>query len=85
VSTSLVDFISGGGGIPADSDDFLKVGVPVIAFVGAPFYLYDDADTMDMVATQELNRVVRAFVSVVKRVSALPSANFKRLPDKADF
>jgi hypothetical protein len=57
----------------------------VIAFVGAPLYLYDEADTMDKVAKQELNRVARAFVRVVERVSALPSANFTRMPDKADF
>jgi Peptidase family M28 len=85
VSTSMVGLITGGDGIPADSSGFLEVGVPVIAFVGAPLYLYDEADTLDKVAKQELNRVARAFVHVVQGVSALPSANFKRLPDKAAF
>jgi hypothetical protein len=83
-SISLVSLVTGGG-VPADSDDFLKVGVPVIAFVGAPLYLYDDADTLDKVAKQELNRVARAFAHVVQGVSALPSANFTRLKDTADF
>lgn len=81
VSTSLVDMVADGT-IPADSDDFWKVGLPVIAFVGAPLYLYDEADTLDKVAKQDLNRVARAFAHVVEQVSALPSANFKRLPDK---
>lgn len=81
VSTSLVDLVAGGT-LPADSDDFWKVGLPVIAYVGAPLYLYDEADTPDKVARHDLNRVARAFASVVEQISALPSANFKRLPDK---
>jgi len=82
VSTSLVEWVVGGG-IPADPDDFFRAGLPVIALVGGPLYLYDDADTLDKVAKQNLNRVARAFVQVVEQVSALPSANFKRLPDKS--
>jgi hypothetical protein len=82
VSTSLVEWVVGGG-IPADSDDFFRAGLPVIALVGAPLYLYDEADTLDKVARQHLNRVARAFVQVVEQVSALPSANFKRLQDKS--
>ena len=85
VSTSILQFVGGGKGIPADSSDFLRVGVPVIAFVGAPLYLYDEADTLDKVARQELGKVARAFVQVVERVGALPSDAFERLPDTADF
>ena len=54
--------------LPADSSDFLKVGVPVIAFVGAPLYLYDEADTLDKVAKQDLNKVARAFAHMVERI-----------------
>lgn len=85
VSTSLLQFVSGAKGLPADSSDFLRVGVPVIAFVGAPLYLYDEADTIDKVAKQDLNKVARAFAHIVERIGALPSGNFKRLPDTADF
>lgn len=85
VSTALTELVNGEPGIPADSSDFLSVGVPVMAFVGAPLYLYDDIDTPDKVAKDELGRVARAFVDVVNQVSRLPSSHFKRLPDKADF
>jgi hypothetical protein len=82
VSTSLASLVTGGT-LPADSDDFWNAGLPLIAFVGAPLYLYDEADTLDKVARQDLNRVARAFATVVQQVSALPSANFKRLPVNA--
>ncbi|HET6788695.1 MAG TPA: hypothetical protein VFH49_12070, partial [Aquabacterium sp.] len=85
VSTALTELVNGQPGIPADSSDFLTVGVPVMAFVGAPLYLYDDIDTPDKVARDELGRVAKAFVDVVNQVSRLPSSHFKRLPDKADF
>lgn len=84
VSTSLTQLVGGEPGLPADSSDFIRAGVPVIALVGAPLYLYDDMDTPDKVAKDELGRVARTFVDVVKKVSQLPSANFKRLPDNLD-
>lgn len=83
VSTSLASLVTGGT-LPADSDDFWNAGLPIIAYVGAPLYLYDEADTLDKVARQDLNRVARAFANVVEQVSALPSANFKRLPVKTE-
>lgn len=85
MSTGILQFVGGGKGIPADSSDFLRVGVPVIAFVGAPLYLYDEADTLDKVARQDMGKVARAFVQMVERVGALPSDAFVRLPDTADF
>lgn len=84
VSTGLTQLVGGEPGLPADSSDFLRAGVPVIALVGAPLYLYDDIDTPDKVAKDELGRVARTFVDVVHKVSALPSANFKRLPYRLD-
>ncbi|RZK99478.1 MAG: M28 family peptidase [Rubrivivax sp.] len=84
VSTALTQLVGGEPGLPADSSDFLRAGVPVIALVGAPLYLYDDIDTPDKVAKDELGRVAQAFVDVVRKVSQLPSAHFKRLPYKLD-
>ena len=84
VSTALIQLVNGEPGLPADSSDFLRAGVPVIALVGAPLYLYDDIDTPDKVARDELSRVAQTFVDVVRKVSQLPSANFKRLPYKLD-
>lgn len=55
-----------------------------MALVAAPLYLYDEIDTPDKVAKDESGRVAGAFVEVVRKVSNLPSANFKRLPDNLD-
>ncbi|RZI80962.1 MAG: M28 family peptidase [Rubrivivax sp.] len=82
VSTALTQLVNGEPGLPADSSDFLLAGIPVMALVGAPLYLYDDIDTPDKVAKDELGRVAGAFAEVVRKVSQLPSANFKRLPYK---
>lgn len=86
VSTSLVQLVQGdAAGIPADSSNFLAAGVPVIAFVGAPLYLYDEIDTLDKVAKEELGRVAGAMADIVVKLDRLPSERFKRLPDRADF
>lgn len=69
----------GGIGLPADCSDFYAAGLPVLALVGAPIYLYDSIDTLDKVPPDELGRVARAFVEVVEQLDALPSAAFRRL------
>lgn len=85
VSTSMLQRVGGQPGLPADSSDFLRAGVPVIALVGAPLYLYDEIDTTDKVAREELGKVARAFAHMVERIGAMPSSAFKRLPDTTDF
>ncbi|MFT3857154.1 MAG: M28 family peptidase [Aquabacterium sp.] len=85
VSTSMLQRVGGHPGLPADSSDFLRAGVPVIALVGAPLYLYDEIDTTDKVARDELGKVARAFAYMVERIGKMPSAAFKRLEDTTDF
>lgn len=77
--TSLVQYLEGGG-IPADSSNFLRAGLPVMAFVGAPLYLYDDIDTVDKVPADELGRVTRAFAEAIHRLDEVPADQFQRLP-----
>ncbi|HEY6556926.1 MAG TPA: M28 family peptidase [Polyangiaceae bacterium] len=69
----------GGAGLPADCSDFYRAGLPVLALVGAPIYLYDSMDTLDKVPVDELGRVARAFADVVSELDALPSSAFRRL------
>ena len=85
LSTSFMQLLGGGPGLPSDSSDFIRAGAPVIAMVGAPMYLYDAADTLDKVAKSDLHRVARAFVDLLFGLSALPSENFVVLPFTGDF
>lgn len=85
LTTSFTQLIAGCPGLPADSSDFIRAGAPVVAFVGAPMYLYDSADTLDKVAKSELHKVARAFVDVVFGLSELRSENFVVLPFTGDF
>ena len=85
LSTSFMQLLGGGPGLPSDSSDFIRAGAPVIAMVGAPMYLYDGADTLDKVAKSDLHRVARAYVDLVFGLSALPSENFVVLPFTGDF
>lgn len=67
-------------GLPADSDHFFRIGgLPIIALVGAPIYLYDSIDTLDKVAKPELENVARAFVDVVDGLGTLPRGAYRRL------
>lgn len=78
VPTSLVQWLEGGG-IPADSSQFLRAGLPVIAFVGAPLYLYDEIDTVDKVPADELGRVSHGFAELIHRLDEFPADQFVRI------
>jgi hypothetical protein len=67
----------GFGGLPADSSDFYRAGVPVLNLVGAPIYLYDSIDTLDKVPPEELERVATAFVDAVEQMMAKPEGAFE--------
>jgi hypothetical protein len=68
-----------GKGLPADCSGFFAQGLPVVALVGSPLYLYDSIDTLDKVAKDNLPRVAQAFVDIVEVADDLPAAQFVRL------
>jgi hypothetical protein len=59
-------------GLAADSDHFHEAGVPVVALVGAPIYLYDSIDTLDKVDRDLLIPAARASVEILGEMDAMP-------------
>lgn len=60
--------------LPSDADFIWRAGVPVVSMVCGPMYLYDEVDTLDKVARDELEPVTVVLADVVKRLSAAPRA-----------
>ncbi len=66
-----------GDDIPSDADPIYRAGIPVISLISGPIYLYDEIDTSDKVAKEQLRPVAEAFADIVWRLSELPASQFK--------
>jgi hypothetical protein len=64
-------------GLPADSSHFHRAGVPVVALVGAPIYLYDSIDTLDKVEREQLVPVAEASVDILRHMGTMPRSLFE--------
>ena len=91
VSTSLLGAAAleaSASGIPTDASFTFVAGVPTVSLVSGPLYLYDDADTIDRIDTEQLVPVARFFADVVDDAEArrgsllgtLPAPLRRRLP-----
>ena len=60
-------------GIPTDAFSCVS-GVPTASLIAGPNYLYDEADTLDKVARDQLVPVNQFFVELVEAMDATPSA-----------
>ncbi len=58
-------------GVPTDATSFNEAGYPVISFISAPIYWNTDADTLDKVPVEELERVTRAFADLIQGLDQL--------------
>jgi hypothetical protein len=67
-----------GDEVPSDADIFYQEGVPIISLVSGPIYLYDDIDTVDMVAKDELRPTAEAFADIIWRLHDLPGEAFQK-------
>lgn len=63
--------------VPTDADMYLIEGVPIISAITAPIYLYDNLDTADMIAKEELRPTAETFSDIVWRLMELPTVDFK--------
>ncbi len=61
----------GACGPPTDASFMDCAGVPVISMMTAPIYLYDVADTSDMVARDQLQTVANTFIQIVDRLDRM--------------
>lgn len=69
---------NGADGIPTDASFLVPTKVPVISLVSGPVYLYDEDDTMDKVARDELRPVAQAFAYIVDQLDDLPANVLRR-------
>lgn len=61
-------------GMPTDASWACLHGVPTASFIAGPSYLYDDADTLDKVAVDDLVPVMHVFADLVTAIDATPNA-----------
>lgn len=67
-----------GDEVPTDAGLFYDVGVPIISVVSGPIYLYDNQDTIDKVAKEELLPTTETFADIVWRLTKLPTQDFSK-------
>lgn len=60
-------------GMPTDASFVNGAGVPTVSLISGPLYLYDEADTLELVAKDELQPVSQAFAEIIERMDATPS------------
>lgn len=70
--------ISPSGAMPTDASFVSEAGVPTVAYIAGPIYLYDEADTLDKVAVDQLRPVTGAFVDIIDRFDELSAQTLKR-------
>jgi hypothetical protein len=56
----------------ADADLLWQEGIPVVSLLGVPTYMYDEIDTLDKVARDQLEPTVAAFFDIVRALDTLP-------------
>ena len=60
-----------GEDVPTDADMFYQTGCPIVSLVSAPIYLYDNIDTVDKVAKDELRPTAECFSDITWRIMGL--------------
>jgi len=55
-----------------DTDELWRAGIPVVNHLGVPTYLFDEIDTVDKVAQDQLAPTVAAFVDIISGIDKLP-------------
>lgn len=62
------------GALPTDASFVCTAGVPTASLIAGPNYLYDEADTIDKIAVEELVPVTQAFIEIIDAIDDTPSA-----------
>ena len=69
--TAIIPASLFGGEVPTDADVFYLTGIPIVSLVSGPIYLYDNIDTIDKVAKNELRPTTEVFADIIWRLSEL--------------
>jgi hypothetical protein len=62
---------------PTDGGRYHRLGVPVVQFLAAPWYLFDPADTIDKVDVEALVPLTRAVVRIVDATRGVSAAELR--------
>ncbi|MFJ7213680.1 M28 family peptidase [Amycolatopsis sp. NPDC098790] len=65
------------GELPTDADYNHRAGLPVISFISAPIYLYDESDTLDKVDRDQLVPVTTMFAELTTELLTMPREDFR--------
>lgn len=60
-------------GVPTDASDFHEAGYSIISLISPPMYIYDEIDTPDKIAIEELNPVATAFADIIESIDQTPA------------
>lgn len=67
-------------GIPTDVSGLMQAGVPVVSLISGPAYMYDEQDTLDKVAKDQLRPVANTFANVVDGLDGADPERIGYLP-----
>ncbi|TVP53419.1 MAG: M28 family peptidase, partial [Halomonadaceae bacterium] len=65
-------------GMPTDASFVYQAGLPTISLISGPVYLYDEMDTPDLVAQDQLQPVARVFIDIIEALDATPPGDMAR-------
>ena len=62
---------------PTDADMYYQLDVPIVSLISGPLYLYDNCDTADKIAKDQLKSTAETFSSITLRLMELSAEEFK--------
>jgi hypothetical protein len=66
-----------GGRPPTDGVAYYDVGVPIMNFLGTPWYLFDEFDTIDKVDNENLVAITRAVIRIISATAGTSAADMR--------
>ena len=62
---------------PTDGAFYFSEGVPIVQFLEAPFYLFDEMDTLDKIDREHLVPITRAVIRIVDSTRGVSAAQMR--------
>jgi hypothetical protein len=62
---------------PTDGARYYEEGVPIVHFLAAPWYLFDEADTVDMVDAEHLEAITRTVIRIIDATADVSATDLR--------